>query len=552
MNSAHHSKLCAGPLAHKIAVPLLLLVASVGVTPLVADDAGAAPAPIVVTGTFLVVWGDPYDRSQPAQQRCFIDDGEKCRALDIDATTLARAGGAWALNRQTVTVRGHVPDARAAMLAVDQIVAETTAIPPPGQRPVLAERVSGSQPFVWILLRFADVASTPEVPSWFTAQALGPAPSLDHFWREVSFDQIDIDGSQVYGWFDLPHNRSHYVYDVDPDEPGDELDFDRALHDAVAVADDQVYFPQFQGINLVFNDDLDGPSWGGVRLLFADFVPKIYGVTWMPPWGWGTQAVLEHEMGHAFGLPHASGPYGQDYDSEWALMSDSGGTCAVTDPEYGCLGQHTIAYHKDMLDWIPSHARFTVSDGPQVIGLIVYNLALPAPSGYRHIVRIPKWSTDPSHFFTVELRRWTGYDENVPRNAVLIHDVDPARENHAHVVDADDDGDCNDEGAVWETGESFFNPANNIIVTVEWTDTNTAGLTITNAARPTVYVDSDASGSQDGSSGDPWDTLWEGHGAVDPHGTVYLDSGWYAENLLLRKPAVLRRWGSSGTVVIGD
>ena len=99
--------------------------------------------------------------------------------------------------------------------------------------------ISGPQPYVWILLRFAadpndpnDTPETPETPEWFETQALGPHPSLDHFWREVSFDNINLLGSQVVGWYDLPARRSYYVYDIDPNDPGDEVDFRPVLDDA--------------------------------------------------------------------------------------------------------------------------------------------------------------------------------------------------------------------------------------------------------------------------------------------------------------------------------
>ena len=51
------------------------------------------------------------------------------------------------------------------------------------------------------------------------------------------------------------------------------LDFGRAAHDCAAVADSAVYFPNFVGINFMFNGDLDGPAWGGGTV--ADFVEAV-------------------------------------------------------------------------------------------------------------------------------------------------------------------------------------------------------------------------------------------------------------------------------------
>ena len=105
-------------------------------------------------------------------------------------------------------------------------------------------------------------------------QALGSASSLDHYWRELSFNQINLTGSEVHGWYDLPNDRSYYVYDIDPNDAGDEVDFERLLDDAVSISDDDIYFPDFSGINLILNGNLDGGSWGGERFLFAETVQK--------------------------------------------------------------------------------------------------------------------------------------------------------------------------------------------------------------------------------------------------------------------------------------
>jgi hypothetical protein len=109
-------------------------------------------------------------------------------------------------------------------------------------------------------------------------------PGLDHYWREVSFNNVNLTGSAVYGWYTLPQPRSYYVHG----SPA-QLDQQRAANDCTAVADAQVYFPGFVGINLMFNDDLDGAAWGGSWTLARDGVTKTYRMTWMPPWGYENQ-----------------------------------------------------------------------------------------------------------------------------------------------------------------------------------------------------------------------------------------------------------------------
>ena len=41
-------------------------------------------------------------------------------------------------------------------------------------------------------------------------------PGLDHYWRELSFNNINLAGSVVRGWYTLPQPRSYYVHGTPP------------------------------------------------------------------------------------------------------------------------------------------------------------------------------------------------------------------------------------------------------------------------------------------------------------------------------------------------
>jgi hypothetical protein len=49
-------------------------------------------------------------------------------------------------------------------------------------------------------------------------------PGMDHYWREVSYENINLAGSAVVGWYNLPQPRSYYVYDRDGDGDADRDD----------------------------------------------------------------------------------------------------------------------------------------------------------------------------------------------------------------------------------------------------------------------------------------------------------------------------------------
>ena len=71
-----------------------------------------------------------------------------------------------------------------------------------------------------------------------------------------------------------------------------------------------------------------------------------------------------------------------------------------------------------------------------------------------------------STFYTVEVRSYVAYDRNLPGEAIVIHQVTPTRDSPAHVVDGDNNGNPNDEGAMWRVGESFTDSRAGITVEV--------------------------------------------------------------------------------------
>jgi M6 family metalloprotease-like protein len=303
-------------------------------------------------------------------------------------------------------------------------------------------------------------------------------PGLDHYWREVSYDNINLTGSAVHGWFNLPSPRSTYIQN--------DADLTLLANDCTAAADASVNFPDFVGINMMFNQDLDCCAWGGSRTLTLDGQTKTYRVTWMPPWAFDDQGVLAHEMGHGFGFPHSSGPYGQTYDSDWDVMSGIG-ICSPPDATFGCLGVHTISYHKDRLaNWIPAERKFLAVEGTYHT-LSLERLAQPPNNNNFLLAEIPYGS----EFYTVEVRESAGYDNQLPGEGIIIHEVNGSRASDALVVDSTNNGDPNDDGARWTAGETFNDAANGISVAVN-SSSGAFNITITRefvASSPTAFTD---------------------------------------------------------------
>ena len=329
----------------------------------------------------------------------------------------------------------------------------------------------GPKPWVTILCRFADHPGTPHPKSWYEEFLLGTnGPSLDSYFRENSYDHINLSGSVVVGWFNLPGTAASYV-DVfgGPDR-------EKLMRDAMNVADSTVFFPGFYGINVMLNGPLPGACYGGQFTGTNDAQVKFYGATFMQLIC-HNHASLAHEMGHGFGLDHSSGPYAPDepdfgphtYDSQWDTMS-VGGNCSPGDPDYGCTAVHYNAYHKAQLGWITPEWIFVANPGTNT-NVHLERLAHPDEFGFRmmHIV-MPGWST---RYYTVEARMLEGYDGNgLPGECVVIHKIDTTRrDRQSQVIDGgvvpEGDDNPNDAAARWTLDEAFIDAANGITISIE-------------------------------------------------------------------------------------
>lgn len=329
--------------------------------------------------------------------------------------------------------------------------------------------VFGAQPWVSILCKFNDVAAEPENLAFFQGMYANQPAGLDHYWREVSYNNINVVGSLAVDWINLPQGHLDYV-----PEPGSgtEADLNALFDDCTAVADPVVNFAtgangnEFVGINMMFNDSLDCCAWGGGRFTTLDGVSKVWRTTWNPPWAFRSEGVIAHEMGHGFGLPHAnnSDGDGSPYDSPWDVMSSATGY-AVNDPVYGRLGKHVNMEFKHALGWVDDAVGY-IADAMSNDVLLLVNSSNPmVGNGYR-FARIPL--SDGTHY-VVEARKEEGnYESNIPGTAVIIHHVDYGRSEPPWVIDADvpPANYADTEGVMWKTGEIFVDPIDGFTVEI--------------------------------------------------------------------------------------
>jgi M6 family metalloprotease-like protein len=428
------------------------------------------------SGRLSLLWGDGKPGTNASQLVASLtEEGGNSIEIAVPDTLAQQHGGILALDRRNFNIRGHLKEIFTR--GKGEQVLEAESIEPAesqGGFPVLgdvAAAVTGSQPWVNILCKYPDIASEPKDLSYFQGMFSSTKPGLNHYWQESSYDLININGTGAFGWYTLPNPRSFYT------ALSTSAMLTTIFNDCTTAANPDVNFPDYVGINLMLNGELDGSAWGGSRYATLDGTSRFWYSTWEPPWGYGNQTVIAHEMGHGFGLPHSSSQYGGSYSNKWDVMSDSWANCSrSTDPIFGCLGQHTISYHKDKLQWIPSSQKQTVSSGTQTITL--ERLALPQTSDGRMIVLPVNGSQ--TMFYTVEVRRWAGYDVKLPLEGVIIHQVNTTTGTPAVVIDADNNGNTGDAGAAWGVGESFSDTAYGITVTINSETATGYVVTVTN------------------------------------------------------------------------
>ncbi len=437
-----------------VLVSLVILAASLS-----GQAAAGSAVRETLSGWLNIAWGDARDGQTKTMYMLVLPAGQ---TILLEPADPAAAGmtNAVDLNGQFIQVQGwwhgSGDERRFAVTSVEPRHAHALEAAAPS--------VSGPQPWVTLLCKFADISDEPRPVDYFVGFYGNSYPGMDHYWREQSYGQITLQGSAPTDrWYTLPRPRSYYVYDQNGDGAAD-MDRVRATEDCTGVADQAINFSAFVGLNMMFNTDLDGFSWGGYRTLTLDGVRRTWYLTWEAPWGYTNLGVLAHEMGHGFGLPHSSGMYGKTYDNRWDVMSNSWGDCHDGDlPGYGCLGQHTIAFHKDKLGWIGARRAVVPLSSERTVTL--EQLAQPQTSNFL-MVQAPIGGS-PSRFYTVEVRRQVGYDATLPGQAVIIHQVDLDREIPAQVIDSDRNGDTGDAGAQWLPGETFVDAAANISIRVD-------------------------------------------------------------------------------------
>ncbi len=448
----------------------------------------AAEATQLMVGRLELEWGDPDAQAKASDgpggqfRATLVDDAGVRRSLDT-AQALHAAEDLYALYGRRIAVSTVPVVAKSAGAGVSRVRARRIdAIVPiddlsptslPGRARAVAqsdEAVAGVTSWVTLMCKFNDIVTEQKTLAFFQSQYGGAIGQLDHYWQEVSYGKINLAGSNAYGWATLPLSRGDYIT---TDTNGKTTaNLSQLFQDCTAAHDANVNFAingGVQGVNMMFNGDLDGYAWGGSRCATLDEINKCWSTTWNPPWSFGNLAPLSHEMGHAYGLPHANNADNDTdpYDNPWDVMSDAWNN-AVSNPTYGSLPKHINIYSRNRLGWVVDARKLTVTAGAAARSIAIDRASL-AGSANRQML-ILNYPDQASRYYTLEVRKRSGnYENRLAGDAVIVHEVQTSRKEPAWSMDADTPpaNRANNEGSMFKVGETWVSSDHAFRVTVD-------------------------------------------------------------------------------------
>jgi M6 family metalloprotease-like protein len=322
------------------------------------------------------------------------------------------------------------------------------------------QALTGSKPFIIILCKFKDVSYEPRSKAFFEGLIADTTVGLDQYFREVSYNKMNLWGTIVTGWHTLPQNKSYYLSNTDND-PALELSEERITKDCTDKVANSVNFNQFSGVAIQFNADYDEHAGGEPYHFTLSGTTKDWPMIWAGWFEWGSYpginpAVYAHEMGHAFGLMHSANQQGDIYSNAYDLMGDFWENCAndFRHDTYGCRPQHMITYHKQQLGWLPSSRVATVREDGGTFNFTLERLAQPGSNG--HLLVELRDNYGSNTYLTLEARKQVGADAGLPGEGIIIHEITPSRKDgDARLITKGNPDDLNDPGARWTVGETF-------------------------------------------------------------------------------------------------
>jgi hypothetical protein len=276
---------------------------------------------------------------------------------------------------------------------------------------VFARPFRGSVLMSVILCKSSDSPAPSHDLRYFEDLVFNPgAGGLADYWRDVSYQNVNLNGSTVRGWYTVSKTTAEWQ------AIGDRWAKVALCEDAAKNDPSNPYvIPSNHKKIFVTSPSIDFFGWNGGA--FVDTNVNVGG--------------LAHEGGHGIGLNHSFSMDPEalnvwwaqrgEYDDPWDAMSWANAFAVPT--RFGSGPPWMIGYNLDRMGWLPRSRIVTFgSNGTKRASITIAALSHPDSSGALYI-RVPFDSDDPMHYYTVEFRKADRWDAGIPRDSVLVHEI---------------------------------------------------------------------------------------------------------------------------------
>lgn len=289
----------------------------------------------------------------------------------------------------------------------------------------------GTTKAIVILIGFTDFqASSAHSPSYYDNLVFNTSPganSLANYYKEVSYNQLNITGAVSQKWYTSSHTMSYYGADSSTGIDDVNGDISKLAEEAISLAANDINFAQYDGdgdgvvdhviIIHASNDEasshISTDIWSNQQSLKPIYVNGVRIESYTMLAETSPVGGFAHEFGHDIGLPDLyNTETGSSVVYKWDLMDDGVWN------NYGNTPAQLSAWSKIQLGWI---TPITVTAQTTV------NISQLETNQYNSVYKISSSGMPATEYFLVENRQKTGYDSYLPDDGIMIWHIDDSQ-----------------------------------------------------------------------------------------------------------------------------